>query len=219
LNSTAQGNYADYVADEIVPAVEAQHPATKRVIAGHSSGGYGALMLAMAWPKLFGGVVALSPDSDFEVTHRPVVEQPEVRRVTQKQVDAFTAEGARAPADGLVSLILGLSAAYTPATQPGRIEWLYDDAGKLRQTVWERWLAKDPLVIVRSRTNAFASDQRIYLDGAAHDEWGFNVSARKIFDLLRERPGPVTFNEPPGGHSDGVPERLARGLVWILRVQ
>ncbi|MEA3211541.1 MAG: hypothetical protein QOE70_4598 [Chthoniobacter sp.] len=222
LNSSAQGNYTDYVCDEIVPTVEARFPLApgpnRRIVAGHSSGGYGALMLAMARQKLFAGVVALSPDSDFKVTHRPAVERPEVQHVTPREVEAFTAPdaGAPRPTDEFVELILGLSAAYAPAERPGGIRWLYDKRGKFQPKVWQQWLEKDPLVLVRKHLDAFAADQRIYLDGAAHDEWGFNVSARKIFEVLRQRPSPVTFYEPPGGHGDHLPERLARGLTWIL---
>ena len=224
LNSTAQGNYADYLADEIVPTVEATHPAAKgradRIVAGHSSGGYGALMLAMSRQKVFGAVVALAPDSDFEVTHRPAVERANVRRVTPREVEAFTApaKDAPRPADGFVELILGLSAAYAPVgpDRPGRFHWLYNDAGEFQPKVWQQWLDKDPLLIIRQRADAFAPDQRIYLDGASHDDWGFNVSARKMFDVLRERPARVTFYEPYGGHSDRVPERLVRGLTWVF---
>jgi S-formylglutathione hydrolase FrmB len=224
LNSTAQGNYADYVADEVVAAVEAKHPVARgrsgRVVAGHSSGGYGALMLGMSRQKVFGAVVALSPDSDFEVTHRPVVERPNVRRVTPAEIEAFTAPARNAPrpTDELVALICGLSAAYAPAgpDRPGRFHWLYDGAGQFQAKAWQQWLEKDPLLIIRGRADAFAEDQRIYLDGASRDEWGFNVSAKKMFDVLRARPAPVTFYEPTGGHSDRVPERLARGLAWVF---
>jgi len=224
LNSTAQGNYADYVADEIVGEVEAKHPVANgragRIIAGHSSGGYGALMLAMSRQNLFGAVVALAPDSDFEVTHRPAVERPNVRRVTPREVEAFSApnKDAPRPAEDFVALILGLSAAYAPVgpEKPGRFHWLYNDAGEFQPQAWQQWLDHDPLLLVRKNPAAFAPGQRIYLDGASHDEWGFNRSARKIFEVLRERPAPVTFNEPPGGHSDRVPERLAAGLRWVL---
>src|SRR5258708_7575199 len=69
LNSAATGNYADYVSKEIVPALKARYSFRRDgrvscVIAGHSSGAYGAMMLAMARPALFVAVVALSPDSD-----------------------------------------------------------------------------------------------------------------------------------------------------------
>ncbi len=49
LNSPAQGNYEDYVCVDIVSAVEARHPVptngVRRVVAGHLSGGFGALRL------------------------------------------------------------------------------------------------------------------------------------------------------------------------------
>jgi enterochelin esterase family protein len=224
LNSPAQGNYADYLADEIVPAVEAKFPAAKnrlgRIVAGHSSGGYGALMFGMARQSLFGAVVALAPDSDFEVTHRPAVERADVCAVTPQQVEVFTAPAADTPrpTDGFVELIFGLSAAYAPVgpARPGRFQWLYNDAGEFQPQVWQQWLDKDPLLLMRRDADAFAPDQRIYLDGAAHDEWGFNKSARKMFDVLHERAAPVAFYEPAGGHSDRVPERLVRGLTWVF---
>ena len=77
LNSAVQGGYADYVCDEIVTMVEKKFPALRtgvcRIIAGHSSGGFGALRLGMARQKLFDGVLAMSPDSDFPTSHLPLV--------------------------------------------------------------------------------------------------------------------------------------------------
>ncbi len=66
------------------------------------------------------------------------------------------------------------------------------------------------------RPDAFAPAQRIYLDGAEHDEFGANIGARKIHEVLRERKSPVTFYESPGHHNDDLIERLVRGLGWVL---
>ena len=224
LNSGATGDYADYVADEVTPAVEARCPVAKgaafpRIIAGHSSGGYGALMLAMSRHAQFAAVVALSPDSDFEVTHKPIVTQPSVRAVTAAELEAAMASGekARQPADGLARMVMGLCANYAPAVgKPGRFEWLYDERGAWRAEAWQRWLDLDLLHVVRKRADAFTATQRIYLDGAEHDEFGANIGARKIHEVLRERKSPVTFYESPGHHSDHLAERLVRGLGWVL---
>jgi S-formylglutathione hydrolase FrmB len=224
LNSSATGDYADYVADEITAAVEARHPIAKaaafpRVIAGHSSGGYGALMLAMSRHAQFAAVVALSPDSDFDTTHRPLVGQPSVRAVTPAALEAAMGppDQARMPGDGLSQLVMGLCANYAPAAgRPGRFEWLYDERGNWRAETWQRWLALDPLQVIRRRADAFAPTQRIYLDGAEHDEFGANIGARKIYEVLRERKSPVAFYESPGHHSDRLTERLVRGLAWVL---
>jgi S-formylglutathione hydrolase FrmB len=224
LNSGATGEYADYVAEEIAPALERRYPVAReaafpRIVAGHSSGGYGALMLAMSHHAQFAAVVALSPDSDFEVTHKPIVSQPSVRAVTPAELeDAMAGDGkSRMPRDGLARMVMGLCANYAPvAGRPGRFEWLYDDRGQFRAAAWQRWLDLDPLLVVRRRADAFAPAQRVYLDGAEHDEFGANIGARKIEEALRGRKSPVTFYESPGHHADHLPERLVRGLGWVL---
>ena len=223
LNSSATGNYADYVADEIVPALKARYAFASGplscLIAGHSSGGYGALMLAMARQGQFAAVVALSPDSDFETTHKPLATQPSVRAIRRADLEAATAPAGafHLPDDGLARLVMGLCANYAPiASQPGHFEWLYGDSGQWRAEAWQRWLDLDPLNVVRRRAEAFAPGQRVYLDGAAHDEFGANIGARKIYEVLKERSSPVTFYEPPDHHGDHLPDRLARGLSWVF---
>jgi pimeloyl-ACP methyl ester carboxylesterase len=223
LNSTSTGRYADYVADEILPMLTARYanakPKPATILAGHSSGAYGALWLTMQWKEKFSAVVALSPDSDFDVTHKSLVQQPGVRAVTRSDLDAaMAAKDFRLPADGIAQLVMGLCANYAPiAGQPRRFEWLYDDRGNWRPEAWQRWLDLDPLTLVKKNPDAFAPTQRVYLDGAKRDEFGANVGARKMHEVLRTRPAAVTFDEPPGGHSDRLPERLIQGLSWVLK--
>jgi S-formylglutathione hydrolase FrmB len=224
LNSTATGKYADCVADEIQPALLARYAAETAhpkscLVAGHSSGAYGALLLAMSRQARFHAVVALSPDSDFEVTHKAMVQQPNVRRVTPRELeDAMAAPGkARLPQDGLALLVMGLCANYAPdEARPGRFEWLYDAQGNWRAETWRRWIELDPLTVIRRRPDAFGPAQRVYLDGPERDSFGANLGARAMYDVLGTRRSPVTFHQPPGGHSDQLPERLARGLKWAL---
>ena len=195
LNSGATGSYAAYVADEIVPALTKPGDPTC-IVAGHSSGAYGALMLAMFDHKKFTAVVALSPDSDFDITHKPLVEQASVRAITRAEHDAAMAPArdARLPQDGLARLD--------------------DDAGHWRAETWKRWLALDPLTVVREKRDAFSPMQRVYLDGAEHDEFGANIGARKIRDVLAGKIPHVVFYESPGHHADRLVERLTRGLAW-----
>jgi len=224
LNSPAQGNYADYVCDEIVSVVEARYFITtnppQRIIAGHSSGGFGALRLGMLRPKLFAGVVALSPDSDFPLSHLPLVQVPAVSRVPLVAIKAcMAAEMTRPlPTDGDLTYALGLSAAYaaTGHRHPGEFEWLYDAKGQFRAKVWERWLDNDPLTMVRRGGGGGGGGGGVFVVGAAQDSFQANVGARKIYEVLHERPARCAFYEPPGGHGDHLPERLARGLAWVF---
>ncbi len=224
LNSPAQGNYADYVCDEIVSRVESHYGIAtnrpRRIVAGHSSGGFGALRLGMMRPDLFDAVIALSPDSDFPFTHLPLVKLPGVTNVSLAQIQTYMASQMTVPfpTNGDLTYALGLSAAYAPQGpgQPGKFQWLYDAKGRFRENVWQLWLDNDPLAIVQRSPNAFHADQSVYLDGAAHDQFGANVGARKIYEILRTRAAPCTFCEPPGGHTDHFQERLQRGLAWVF---
>lgn len=223
LNSPAQGNYADYLLEEVIPQLEKHFgtPATPRdrIIAGHSSGGFGALRVAMMSPERFGSVVALSPDTDFEVTHKPLVEEHIVRSVTPKQLAAYVAPPERMikPGHNLIQIILGLSAAYAPKgpNEPGEFHWLYDERGNWQAEVWQNWLEEDAVVIARRNPHLFMPYHRIYLDGAEHDEFGAQKGAKVLRDLIKPYTK-VEFFESPGGHADLIEDRLARGLEWVF---
>jgi S-formylglutathione hydrolase FrmB len=223
LNSTAQGNYASYVCDDIIAAVEAQHrvPANgiRRIIAGHSSGGFGALRLGMARQKLYDGVIALSPDSDFPISHLPLLKVASVANVPLAKINRIARGETPMPERGGLTYAIALSAAYAPRGyfHRGQFEWVYDDQGNFRQEVWQRWLDNDPLTIaLKKKARTFSVRQSIYLDGAAQDAFLANIGARKIFEVLREYPGRYAFYEPPGHHGDHISERLERGLAWLF---
>ena len=222
LNSSAQGNYEDYVCNEIVAAVERRNPVpaggVRRIVAGHSSGGFGALRLGMARHDLFDAVIALSPDSDFPTSHLPLVKIASVAKEPLAEVQKIAAGESPVPKNGDLIYALGLSAAYAPRAWPhrGEIEWLYDANGNFREDVWQRWLENDPLAIVEKNPRAFSPAQMIYLEGAAQDEFSANIGARKIYGVLKTHSARCTFYEPPGHHSDHVRERLQRGLEWVF---
>jgi len=75
VDSAGTGNYESYITEEIVPCVDAalctlpERP--HRAIAGKSSGGFGALRLAMLRPDLFGAAASHSGDMAFDLCYRP----------------------------------------------------------------------------------------------------------------------------------------------------
>lgn len=224
IDSTAQGDYGRYLCDEIVPLVERRFgrpkDASRRVLAGHSSGGFGALRLGVRHRKRFGKIVAMSPDSDFPTTHRSIVEDASVRKISPETVAALmTPDPAKCPKlGGEGPYVAALSAAYAPVgpRAPGKFEWIYSADGKIDERVWRRWLDSDPLEIVRRNPRAFAPSQSVYLDGGATDEFKANIGARKIFEALQPRKSRSTFYESPGGHGAHYFERIERGILWSL---
>ncbi|MEI9866260.1 MAG: alpha/beta hydrolase-fold protein [Limisphaerales bacterium] len=167
-------------------AVEAKYPAptngVRRIIAGHSSGRFGALRLGSSRQQLFDAVIALSPDSDFPTTHLPLVKIAVVTNTPLAKIEKIASGTMSVPRDEDLDYAIGLSAAYAPrgTAYPGEFEWLYDTRGNFREDIWQRWLENDPLTIMRKNPAAFADRQAIYLDGAAKDEFSANIGARKI---------------------------------------
>ena len=74
VNSSAIGDYADYLTREIVPFVDAQFRTLPsrdhRGCFGKSSGGYGAIVHGMRYPKVWGAVADHSGDSYFDFVYR-----------------------------------------------------------------------------------------------------------------------------------------------------
>ena len=74
INSSAVGDYADYLNQELVPFVDenfrTKAESRHRGCFGKSSGGYGALTLAMRYPKIWGGIASHSSDAYFDFVYR-----------------------------------------------------------------------------------------------------------------------------------------------------
>ena len=73
INSSAVGQYADYLCDEIVPFVDQEirtlASASHRGCFGKSSGGYGAIRLAMSHPDCWGGFASHAGDAYFDFVY------------------------------------------------------------------------------------------------------------------------------------------------------
>ncbi|HET7607666.1 MAG TPA: alpha/beta hydrolase-fold protein [Gammaproteobacteria bacterium] len=75
VNSPAVGRYADYLTRELVPFVDRElrtlAAREHRGVFGKSSGGYGALVHAMKYPKCWGAAASHSGDAGFETLYAP----------------------------------------------------------------------------------------------------------------------------------------------------
>src|SRR6185503_11408149 len=73
VDSPAIGRYQSYLADELIPLVDARYRTIPkreaRAVAGKSSGGYGALVMAMMRPELFSAAASHAGDSAFDLSY------------------------------------------------------------------------------------------------------------------------------------------------------
>ena len=74
VNSSAIGNYADYLTRELIPYVDREFRTLAsrdhRGCFGKSSGGYGAIIHAMKYPQHWGAIADHSGDSYFDFVYR-----------------------------------------------------------------------------------------------------------------------------------------------------
>ena len=177
INSASTGRYLDYLCDEVVPFVDGRYPTLSsrdhRGLAGKSSGGYGAMVVPMLRPDVFGALASHAGDALFECCYLP-----EFRNVARGLRDNF--EGSYevffeqlAAADhfdfGSTATqfeMYGYASAYSPdLTAPGRALLPFEvSTGRLIDDVWALWLEHDPVRMAPHHADALRSMRRIYLD-------------------------------------------------------
>jgi len=191
LNSTGTGRYLDYICDEIVPFVDARYPTAptreRRGIAGKSSGGYGAMVVPMLRPDVFGALASHAGDALFECSCLPRF--PDVVRTLRDHFDSsyevFFERLAKADhfdfqMYGYPLEMYAYACAYSPdPDRPGKPMLPFDLAtGRLVDEVWEQWLAWDPVRMASRHPDALRSMRRIYLDAGRSDEAFLDLGAQ-----------------------------------------
>ena len=191
LNSSSTGRYLDYLCDEVVPFIDERYPTISgrdhRGLSGKSSGGYGAMVVPMLRPDVFGALASHAGDALFECCYLP-----DFPRVTRELRDKF--EGSYdvffeqlAGTDhfdwsrfGKPFEIYGYACAYSPdPARPGEALLPFDTAtGQPIAEVWERWLALDPVRMASGHADALRSMRRIYIDAGLSDEYFLDLGAQ-----------------------------------------
>ncbi len=213
LNSTSTGRYLDYLCDEVVPFVDARYPTladrAHRGIAGKSSGGYGAMVVPMRRPDVFGAFASHAGDALFESTIARSFVQ--VTRLLRDHFDGSydtfferlaDVDPFRFEVHGLLLETYAYAAAYSPDPErPGRALLPFDPrTSELDPAVWERWLAWDPVRLIPGHLDALASLRRIYLDAGRSDEYYLDLGAQAVSAALEAGGIDHTLELFDGGH-------------------
>jgi Putative esterase len=199
LDSPGVGNYHTYLCDEIVPFVDDRYPtladAAHRGIAGKSSGGYGAMVTPMLRPDLFGGLATHAGDALFEHCYLP--DFRETARALRDAYDGsfdrfwedFRSRPAFAKGTDFALLNTWAMAACYSANDDGSIDLPFEaETGQLRDDVWARWLAWDPVRMVERHAEALRGLRAIYIDSGKRDQYFLDLGA-EAFRRALERIG------------------------------
>lgn len=210
MNSSATGPYADHVLDELLPAAiggfgVGRTPA-RRGLMGKSSGGYASFHLAWTRPEHFAAIACHSGDAYFELGYKPdfpkLLSMLEAHGGVEAFLDAFDALPAKTTPWILALNALCMAACYSPkAGEPLGIELPVEPhTGRLRDEVWARWLAHDPVERAQNGGAALADYACVFIDCGRHDEYHLQFGARQLAAALREQGVDVHHEEFDGGH-------------------
>ncbi len=219
INSTATGNYEDYLTREIVPFVDQNFRTVadrgSRAVMGKSSGGYGALMMGLRHADKFGLVCSTAGDAYFEVCYpgdftkafRLIKGDP---RGFMKRFHSSEKQGRD---DHYALNTIGMSACYSP--NGTGYDLPFDmETGELRRDVWSRWLEHDPVRLVEKYVENLKNLKLLYLDAGTRDEYSLDIGARVLANRLRDHDIPYIHEEFDDGHM-GISYRYDRSLELI----
>jgi hypothetical protein len=189
LNSSSTGNYLDYLCDDVVGFVDERYPTLAsrdhRGLTGKSSGGYGAMVVPMLRPDVFGALASHAGDALFEACY--LTEFANAARALRDDFEGswdVLFERLKEADHGVFDRfrafeMYGYAAAYSPdPAAPGRALLPFDVHGRLVDEVWAQWLAKDPVRMAPEHAGALRSMKRIYLDAGRSDEFYLDLGAQ-----------------------------------------
>jgi S-formylglutathione hydrolase FrmB len=231
LNSSSTGPYMDYLCDEVVPFVDEHYPALPgrdhRGLSGKSSGGYGAMVVPMLRPDVFGALASHAGDALFECSYLPNFPAlvRKLRDEFEGSWDVFWEQLRAAEHLDMERFenfdLYGYGAAYAPDPQaPGKALMPFELAtGRLIDDIWAQWLEWDPVRMAPRHADALRSMRRVYLDAGKEDEWYLDLGAQAFsaeLDKLGVEHTLELFKGKHGGMTYRYPGAI-RELVLALR--
>jgi S-formylglutathione hydrolase FrmB len=212
VDSIHNGAYAAYVVRDVVGALDSNFRTLAtpggRAVFGKSSGGFGALHLTMHNPGVFSAFASHSGDAYFRYAH------PDLFVKAQRTLEGFAGISAfvtafeekqkKPPAWFSTMECLAYAAAYSPtAARPFALDLPFDTkTGELREDVFARWLAFDPVEAALHSEAALRSLRLRYVDCGRRDEYGLDIGARVLVARMREMGLEVRHEEFDDDHGN-----------------
>jgi S-formylglutathione hydrolase FrmB len=218
IDSAGIGAYGTHLCDEVVPFVDEHYPTSgARGLQGKSSGGYGAIVNALARPDLFSAVAAHAPMALFEVTVARdfAAGARELRDRFDGSLDAFWSSltGLHTGGDALLVELGSAALAFGDGTLP------FDPAtAELMPDAWAEWLEHDPVRLAASSAESMAELRGVWLDAGRSDEYFLDLGAVALRRALLAAGLPeerLHFELVDGGHR-GMSGRYPLSLAFLV---
>jgi hypothetical protein len=226
INSTMLGPHADFLVTELIPFIEAKFNVRAgpkaRGAFGVSSGGFGALRLAMDYPGTFGAVACHSGDMGFDWLYRHdlIVLANGLRKYGAdplKFIDYCLAAPKLTGFETHLLMILGMAASYSPnPASPTGFDLPLDlKTGLMNEDVWAKWLSHDPVHRIAQGAEGLAKLKTLFVDCGSRDQYNLQYGARQFAAKLQSKGIKHIYEEFDDDHS-GLQYRFDRSLPILL---
>ncbi|MDA2933666.1 esterase family protein [Acidobacteria bacterium AH-259-D05] len=227
INSSALGNYEDYLVEEIIPLIEANFRTQKgrlnRACFGKSSGGYGAIIHGLRRPDVWGAVACHSGDMYFDYCYR--MDFPRMLNTLAKHgrsvkrfLNYFRKVKKPSPDDCLSIMWIAMAAFYDPdPKEPLGFHMPLDlYTGELDERRWRRWLKHDPVHLVDKNYKNLKKLKLVYIDCGNIDQFHLHYGARLLVKKLKKYKVKHFYEEFDDNHSS-VDYRMDKSLPMLYR--
>lgn len=226
VDSPAIGPWASHIVDELVPWAEATLPVlpgpAHRGVFGKSSGGFGALHLALTHTDRFAAAASHSGDAYFEYCYQhdfpPAIDALRRAGGLDRWLKSWRGHqrlpGAAFPGVNIVAM----SASYSPnAAAPHGFDLPFDlETGELEPAVFARWKRFDPVERVGPRASALRQLKLLFFDCGDRDEYALHHGARILHARCAAAGVPHVYETFDDGHR-GIGYRYRASLPQLAR--
>jgi S-formylglutathione hydrolase FrmB len=197
-NSSLEGPWELMMSDSLVAYIDRTYltipEKESRAISGHSSGGYGAVRLAMTRPGMYNSVSAMDAPLSFDGLTALFDDYLNESNI-DSQEDYLNTDTTGFRDQPYKKLFYSMAATFSPSgvrdeTYPFttlQIGLPFDFTGSAIDTIWNKWLANDLYRWLDSSSyQAAMSAQNLYFESSHHSSMGFDEQTRAFEARLSE---------------------------------
>ena len=224
INSAAMGNWADFLIEEMLPAVETEYNCGgdgRRGCFGKSSGGYGAMVHALLYPDVWAGAACMSGDMGFELmfaTDFAVALRALARHdgSIKTFMDKLEANPKPSGDDIHVLMALAMCATYDPDPDAylGIQLPVTTDTCELIPERWANFMKWDPLEMLDAHAEGLKKLKALWIECGDIDQYNLVYGARRMTKRLTEMGVSHEYQEFPDNHSS-IDYRLDEVLPFL----
>jgi len=226
VNSSTVGFWADAISDELMPLLDRQFRTLgqqARAVIGKSSGGFGALHLAMTQPGCWQAAASHAGDAGFDRIALP--DFPKACVVFERYdydlerfIKQFWRRKKTAYDEFHALMVLCLAASYDPQPeQPLGLRLPFQPhTCELVDSAWQNWLSFDPVRQPDSRLQNLKQLRGLWIDVGRYDQYHIQFGTRELQQRLEELDVRHHFEQFQGNHS-GIDWRLDESLPFLYQ--